>query len=279
MQLRGGSLKRRGILWLAAGAAALACGAARAAAAPGVMSLDQCADQYVMALAPRASIVGVSYRAGDPDSYLRAQAAGLPRRRATAESILTAAPKVAVSYWGGDPLLLRSLSRRGIKVVQINEATDFAGVRGNVRRVAAALDQTARGEALIARMDGQLGRARDAWKGRPALYLTSAGYTAGRGTLIHAMLEGAGLRDAAQAPGFGRASVERLLLDPPMALVLGFFDRYGLSRQNWAPGRQGLMRRLARTRAIDSLPGGLLGCPAWFAGDAAQSLAEAARRR
>jgi len=243
------------------------------------MSLDQCADQYVLALAPRASIVGVSFRAGDPDSYLASAARGLPRRRATSEAILAAAPQVVVSYWGGDPLLFRTLARRGVSVVQIDEASDFAGVRANVRKVAAALGQTAGGEALVARLDGQLSSARGAWSGRPALYLTSAGYTAGQGTLVHAMLGGAGLSDAAPSPGFGRVSVERLLLDPPMALVLGFFDRYGLSQQNWGPGRHGLIQQIARTRAIGRLPGSLLGCPAWFAGDAVQSLGAAARRR
>jgi iron complex transport system substrate-binding protein len=234
------------------------------------MSLDQCADQYVMALAPRA---------GDPDSYLRAMAKGAPRRRATAEAILTASPDVVVTYWGGDALLERQLTRRRIMVVRINEATDFAGVSANVRRVAAALDQTAKGEALIARMDGQIKAAQGAWKGRPALYLTSAGYTAGQGTLIHAILGGAGLRDAAQSAGFARASVERLLLEPPMAVVLGFFDPYGMSQQRWGPGRQSVVGRVARARAIDSLPGEQLGCPAWFVGDAVQSLGEAARRR
>ncbi|HWU79303.1 MAG TPA: ABC transporter substrate-binding protein, partial [Caulobacter sp.] len=39
-------------------------------AGPRVMSLDSCADQYVLALAPRDSIVGLSHRAISRDSYL-----------------------------------------------------------------------------------------------------------------------------------------------------------------------------------------------------------------
>ena len=51
---------------------------ASAAAAPvRVMSVDQCADQYVLALAPRAEIVGVSKRALNADSNQRALAEGL----------------------------------------------------------------------------------------------------------------------------------------------------------------------------------------------------------
>jgi len=58
------------------------------AAAQRVYSLDQCADQYVLALSPRSSIVGLSKRADDADAYLRAEAAGLPLRRATTEAVL-----------------------------------------------------------------------------------------------------------------------------------------------------------------------------------------------
>ena len=68
------------------------------------------------------------------------------------------------------------------------------------------------------------------------------------------------------------------MLDPPIALVLGFFDAYGLASQQ-------LGARTARVdaddgrqpRSIASLPGSLLGCPAWFAGDAVR-LAGQARR-
>jgi len=193
-------------------------------AAPRVMSLDQCADQYVMALSPRDAIVGVSMRAGDPDSYLHAQAAGLPRRRASAESVLAARPNVVVRYWGGDALLSRTLARRGVTVV------------------------------------------------------TPAGFSTGPGTLIDAMLRGAGLNNRTTTPGYSQASMERLVIDPPVALVLGFFDAYGLSQQLWAPGRRTFVRRLTARREIASLPGAVLDCPAWFAADGVQAIAGARAR-
>ena len=85
-------------------AAAIALGlvATSALAAPKVFSLDQCADQYVLALSPRADIVGLSKRATKSDSYLAARARGLPMRRATAEEVLAARPDVVVRWWGGD---------------------------------------------------------------------------------------------------------------------------------------------------------------------------------
>lgn len=267
---------RRGLAASIALGAALA--GAPAVAGPRLYSLDQCADQFVLALAPRGDIAALSHRADDADSYLRDQARGLPRRRAALEPILASKAQVIVRYWGGDPMLTRALERRGVKVVTIDDATDFTGVRANVRKVAAALGQPARGDALVARMDRQLAEAKGAGKGTPALYMTSGGFTAGKDTLIGAMLAAAGFRNLAQSAFFAPVPLERLALSPPARLVLGYFDPASLSTQRWAFGRHRLVQRTLKTRTLAALPSSLLGCPAWFAADAPATLARAARQ-
>jgi iron complex transport system substrate-binding protein len=243
-----------------------------------VFSLDQCADQYVLALSPRADIVGLSTRARNADSELRNSAVGLPLRRATTESVLAAAPEVVVRQWGGDERLAEALRRRRIAVVQIDDAADFAGVRANVRRVAAAVGQPAAGEALIRRMDTELAASVGAWKGQPALYVTPGGVTGGPGTLMSAMLTAVGLINLERAPGFGSVSLERLIANPPAAMVLGFFSDLAAGNQHWTLAGNGRFRALAEQRRIASLPGRLLGCPAWFVGDAAAQIAAASPR-
>lgn len=258
--------------------AALTVLAVPAQAAPKrALSLDQCADQFVMALSPREAIVGVSHRADDPDSHLRRQARGLPKRRASFEAVWTARPEVVVRYWGGEPRLVAALERRGVTVVALEDATDFAGVRRNVQAVAAALDRPEQGRALLERMDADLRASAGAWRGADALYVTPGAYTTGPGTLVDAMLRAAGIRNAARALGFHPAPLEQLVLHPPAAMVRGFFDIARFSR--WQLGRHAALRRLARGRASVSLPGAVLGCPAWFAAAGARTLAEAAPRR
>jgi len=264
---------RLSILTLAASLAL----AGSAVAAPRVMSLDQCSDQYVLALSPRDAIVGLSPRARARDSYLRDRAVGLPERRASAEAVLAARPEVVVRYWGGDERLARTLERRGVKVVRIEEATDFTGVRDNVRRVAAALDARGTGERMVARMDSDLAAAKGAGRGRSALYLTPSGFTAGPGTLIDAVLAAAGLRNAAVRPGYQPVSLEQLVISPPNALVLGFFDAFATAMVRWGPGRHRVLQPLIRERAIGSLSGAIAGCPGWFAAEGARQLAEAPR--
>lgn len=261
---------------LVVGLAAVA-GPAAAQAARRVMSLDSCADQYVLALAPREAIVGVSPRADAPDSFLRAKAIGLPQRRTTIEAVLGARPDVVVRQWGGDARLTAAVARRGVRTVSLGDATDFDGVRANVRQVAQALDRQAEGEALLARMDADLAQAKGAGRGRAAFYLTPGGYTAGPNTMIDAMLRAAGFTNASTQPYFSPAPLESLVLNPPKAVVLGFFDLTRAGADRWGPGRHAALRKATRGRVVASLPGAMLGCSAWFAADGAKRLAETTR--
>jgi iron complex transport system substrate-binding protein len=262
---------------LAAGLAAFAGPAVAQPGAGRVMSLDSCADQYVLALAARETIVGVSPRADAPDSFLRAKAIGLPKRRTTLEAVLGARPDVVVRQWGGDARLTAALARRGVRAISLGDATDFDGVRANVRQVAQALNRGPQGEALLARMDADLARAAGAGRGQAAFYLTPGGYTAGPNTMIDAMLRAAGFANASTQPYFAPAPLERLVLNPPKAVVLGFFDLTRAGADRWGPGRHTALRQATRGRVVASLPGAMLGCSAWFAADGARVLAEAAR--
>jgi iron complex transport system substrate-binding protein len=105
---------------------------------------------------------------------------------------------------------------------------------------------------------------------RTALYLTAGGFTAGKGTLMDAILAAAGLGNAAGKPFFAPVSVERIALFPPARFVLGFFDQ---PRGDWrGPGRHPVVQRAANGRIAARLPSAALTCPAWFAADAAAML-------
>ncbi|WP_370650161.1 ABC transporter substrate-binding protein [Brevundimonas sp.] len=237
-----------------------------------VMALDQCADQYALALSPDADLA-LSPRADDPDAWLRTAAAGRRRMRPTLEAAIAFRPDVVVRYWGGEPRLLARLEATGVRVVTIEDATDFDGIRANIRAVAAALGVPGRGEALAARMDATLPRTAAPGAEPPqrsALYLTAGGFTAGKGTLVDAILKAAGYTNAAAGPFFAPVSVERIALFPPTRFVLGFFDQ---ARGDWrGPGRHPVVRRAASGRVAARLPAAALTCPAWFAADAAAML-------
>lgn len=237
-----------------------------------VMSLDQCADQYALAIAPDADLF-LSPRADDPDAWMGQAARGRSKVRPTLETAIGVDPDVVVRSWGGEPRMLAVLERRGATVVSLDDASEMEGVRANVRRVASALHREASGQRIIARMDARLAEAAHApAPERTALYLTSGGFTAGKGTLIDAIMRSAGFVNLAALTGFGAVSVERIVLQPPRRFLLGFFDQV---RGDWrGVGRHPLIARAAKGHVAAELPASVLTCPAWFAADAAVMLSK-----
>lgn len=238
-----------------------------------VLSLDQCADQYVLALGEGHELA-LSPRADDPDSWLRAEAAEHRRLRPTLETVVAWAPDVVVRYWGGDARLLAQLERRGVRVVTIADAADFTSVEQSIAEVAQALDRQDEGQALTDRMRATLDDGASPEGAHPvsALYLTAGGFTSGSGTLIDASLKAAGLENAAGNAGFAAVRVERLAMDPPRRFVLGFYDQSRADRRG--PGRHPLVKRLVEDRPNVRLPAAMLTCPAWFMADAVPVLAQ-----
>lgn len=273
-RIRRGVLGAAGAVLSVVASVATPSGAALAAEVrPGrILSLDQCADQYVLALAPQAELA-LSPRADDADSWMREAARGRRQLRPSLEAATVFRPDAVVRYWGGDMKLLAALEARGVRVITIPDVTDFDGVRANIETVAAALGREAAGRALIADMEANLDAAGRGGPRGGAVYLTPGGFTAGTGTLIDAVLKAAGYENLSRAPGYGFFSVERIVLEPPARFVLGFFD---LARLEWrGPGRHPVVARASRGRVAARLPGAALTCPAWFAADAAAQLARA----
>ena len=239
-----------------------------------VMSLDQCADQFVLALRSDAE-VRLSPRADDPDAYLRETARGYSRIRPSLEAAVAFKPDVVVRYWGGDGPLLRWLERNGARVSSIEDSRDFDNIRKNIRRLSSDLEVPHRGEALIARMDATLEKAVGAGNGSAATYMTASGYTAGPDTLIDSILQAAGFTNATRATGYQPLRLEHLVMQPPLLFVRGFFEQMLM---DWrGTGRHPVLRPLMSHRKTADLPASTLTCPGWFAADAALMLAEQAR--
>jgi iron complex transport system substrate-binding protein len=181
-----------------------------------VVSLNLCADQYLLLLAPEQA-AGVTFLAADPTlSALSAQAAGVKVVHADAESVLLLAPDLVLAgNWGAGPALA-ALERRGVKVLRLAPADDFAAIRARTRQAAAVLGVPARGEAAVAAMDAVLASV-PARAPRPALALQPRGWTSGAGSLMRAVMAAAGLRDLGDG---ARLGLEALAAHPPPLLVV-----------------------------------------------------------
>lgn len=238
-----------------------------------IVSLDYCADQYLLKLAPREHILAVSPDAEKTFSYMRGSAKGLRQIRPRAEDVLVLQPDLVVRSYGGGPNVTAFVERMGTPVLQIGFTDDLDDVRDTITAVAEGLGQQTRGAQVIAEMDARLAALRALSDTPEALYMTPAGVTSGPGTLVHEMLHAAGLANFQQEPGWRSLPLERLAREQPdlvAAVFWGATNHY----DSWSAARHPIARRQLRERPVVSLQGAWTACGGWFLLDAVEALAE-----
>lgn len=246
--------------------------------APRVVSLDYCADQYVLALADREQILAVSVQAGDAHSALRERADGLPRVRDAAEDVLALDPDLVVRSYGGGARARGYYARLGVDVHDLGYANDFDDVRAMIRRTAAALGHPDRGEALIAQLNADLAAAANGPR-LSALYMTPSGVTAGSGTMIDALLEAANFENATArdgASGWRSLPLEALIDQAPDLVVTAFFDGASAPVDSWAIARHPVFQDLFERSVRVELDGAAVSCASWTLAGAARRIREQA---
>lgn len=265
----------------ALGALVVLCAPSAMAEPRRIVSLDYCADQFVLALADRDQVAALSRGARRDDSYYRARATGVRQTRGTLEEVLALRPDLVVRNWGGPWDAEAVYARFDVPVLQVGDAHDFAAARADVIDAARNLGHPARGEALARDLDGRLARlsAQAARERPPVMYLSAGGAVAGRDVLMDAVIAAAGGRNLRAEADWMVLPLERMVATPPALIALGFFETGRTAVNAWSPSRHPALRRaLADARTV-SLPAATIACEAWYAIDAAEAIAAALRRR
>lgn len=212
-----------------------------AARAGGVVSLNLCADQLLVLLAPEL-VAALEPMARDPAlSFVAGQARALPSVRADAEAVLRLHPDLVLAGQYGAQTTVALLKARGVRVEKLEEPQDFPAIAEQVRHLAALLHVPARGATLVAEMQGRLAALPKQSHGT-ALFWEAGGWSAGPGSLADAVLRVAGWRDGGTG---GRMGVERILADPPDLLVTDTASAMPSMATDlaWHPALRGLARR------------------------------------
>lgn len=244
-------------------------------AAKRVVSLDYCADQYVLKLLPRSRILAVSPDAESHFSYMRERASGLRQVRPVAEDVLTIEPDLIVRSYGGGPHIARFFARAGIPVLQVPYADSINEIREVVTFIADELGVPERGRAIVAEMNERLSRIHSPNETRTALYMTPTGVTGGPGTQVDEMLLAAGFENFEQLAGWRSLPLERLAYEQPDIVVAAFFDADTIHPSMWSAMRHPVAKQQMSDRPTVMLQGAWTSCGGWFLVDAIEALAEA----
>jgi iron complex transport system substrate-binding protein len=248
-----------------------------------IVSINLCTDQLLLMLAPRERIRALSVLADDRDvSAMPEAGVGLALTEGDAEEVLGYDPDLVVDGSFAIRPTVDLLNRLGRRTLTVPIASDLDGVRSNVRAVAAALGQMARGDAVIAELDRRLAAVATIGDGpQPrALVYYAGGYTSGAGTLDDAILAAAGFRNLATErgiTGLGTIPLETLVADPPDLVVLG--NHGGEYRTTHADNlRHPALKLLLGRIAHVVVPQPLLLCDTPKVADAVELIAAARRR-
>ena len=240
-----------------------------------IVSLDYCADQYVLKFADREDILALSPDAGKRFSYMRAAAEGIPTVRPRTADVLALQPDLVVRTYGGGHDIADFMKEPGVPVVQIGFPQSIAEVRDEVLRVGTELGKPDEAEQLVADMDRRLkALAERSGPQREVLYMTPAGVTAGEGTLVHELFVAAGLENFQDRPGWNPLPLERLAYERPDLIAAAFFESQTNHVDNWSAARHPVARAQLLELPVVPLEGAWTSCGGWFLIDAVEALAE-----
>jgi iron complex transport system substrate-binding protein len=188
-----------------------------------IVSVNLCADQYLLELADPAQIAGVTRNATDPDmSAAAAKARGVHVMRQSAEEVLAIDPDLVIGFvarrgLGG------MIADRDFTMLELDSANDYPTILRQIRMVARAVGHPERGEAMIARMNRELAALPRLGAGKVAAYYQRRGYMTGTGTLVDDLMKRVGLVNLAGRlgkPPLSQLSLEEMIAARPDYLIV-----------------------------------------------------------
>lgn len=246
-----------------------------------IVSTDFCADQYVLEISPPSRILAVSPDAHSDYAFHRALAKDLPSQRPHTEILLSLAPQIVVRQWGGDASTMTALGQHNINTVQLGFVSDFAGINTNLEMLGTALDASDSARNAIERLEKSLmvlGEKHAMIPNLRALYVTPGGVTAGKGTMIDAIIKAAGLTNIASETGqsgWPALPAEALVMNPPDLIITGFFNDPLARANSWSPARHPVFQSMFEHIPTIHLPTDMISCAGPSAVQAAQFLQNA----
>lgn len=192
-----------------------------------IVSLNLCADQYLMELADRDQVAALSHNARNPAlSFSAEKAKDWPVSDGNAEELTVLKPDLVIASRIRRPEIRIFLETQNIPVLEIEPAHTLEDIRAQTRAIAGAIGAQARGEELITDIERRLEAAREAApEARPAAaHYQRRGFISGQATLMSEIMRWAGLENIAGRMGARRTqrvSMEVLLAAQPDILVTG----------------------------------------------------------
>jgi iron complex transport system substrate-binding protein len=193
--------------------------------------MNLCLDSVLVELVPREHILALSQYSRDPwRSTIAAIAKDLPYTSETAEEVVALEPDLVIASRHSAIATRNALQRVGVRFELFSVPQSIEESVGQIRQLAALLQRPEQGEALIARIEAAIARARPALGGHTvtAAIYQPGGLSVGSGTVINELMEIAGLHNVAVDYGiadYRPLQLEQLVSARPEILLVGDTSR------------------------------------------------------
>jgi len=233
-----------------------------------VVSIDYCADQYLLKLGTASQILGVSPKSTSPFSYMREKAENFDQVRPLAEELISLKPDLVIRSFGGGVGISKFLDQHNIPVLQIGFLHSLKEIDETIMAVANALGNHVLGIDLINELHHRLTVIPTKKKKTDAMYLAAGGVTAGTGTLVHNILARGNLKNIVDTPGWSDIPLERLTSLRPGIVVHSYLDDLKTNSGAWSPARHPVTKKFLESNVGVSIPPAIISCGGWYSLDA-----------
>ena len=188
---------------------------ARANDLPRVLSLNLCADAYLMAFAEKAQVLALTPQSRDPSlSAFHEAAQDYPISDGQIESIAALDPDLVIVSSYSDPMRNRLIAQLGYAIFVMDGADNFADARASIDLLGKAIGRQAAAQAYGAQLDAEMAALSPRKTKATVLPLQRRNLTAGRGHIIDEIItSGGGINLGAHnsAAMMSRVSLENVL--------------------------------------------------------------------
>ncbi len=166
---------------------------AKADAMPRIMSLNLCADAYLMAFAEKSQVLALSPQARDAElSAFHKTAQEYPTSTGQIESILALKPDLIIVSSYSDPMRNALIKQLGFKLMVINAADSFAAARAEIMDIGAAIGRTQAARAYLKKLDAEMAALKPVNNAPTILPLQRRNLTVGDGHILNEIIALAG---------------------------------------------------------------------------------------
>lgn len=237
-----------------------------------VISIDYCADQYLLKLGTPGQILGVSPKSTAPFSFMRFEAKNFNKVRPTPEELLALKPDLIIRSFGGGISTNKFLRQHEIPVLQIGLLDSVEEINQTILNVSKALGNDDLGIALVNESNRRLLSIARVEKKSTAIYIAAGGVTTGKGTLVHDIMSKGNLRNIIDSQGWSDIPLEQLVSLRPNIIVHSYLDDLTTNSGKWSSIHHPVTKRFLKQNKTIAIPPALVSCGGWYSIDAIEMI-------